>query len=393
MTRQTRVPTLQPRRGHVGRRLGASAAFIALALAVAACNLFSNPSGPTASPSFGPSPTDGATATARTTPAPTPQLVKNVTLVAAVAEPRDATPSGLTWKGVQDAGTKVGAAASLVEPASNADLPSAVDKAAASDLAVVVTIGPDADPAVQAAAVAHPGAQFFEMGVAVPTASPPNVHGIVFDEAEAGYLAGFVAGSFSAAGKIGFVGDTATDARSANYASGFGNGAFQARTGIGVSVVYVGTSDSPDKGRTTAAGLVKAGVDVVSALPDLSGIGALREACGRKARLVAVDTDAWQTIPDVRSCLVTSVLKRYDVAVGGAIERLAAGQTAPATIVEDVSTGGIDVGDFHVDQPAGFDSQLASVVAALKRGPPRPTAAPSASSPSTSPGSPTPSPT
>lgn len=365
---------------------------IALTLAVAACNPFSNPPGPTASPSTVIGPTDGATATAGTTPAPTPQLVKTITLVAAVAEPREATASGLTWKGVQEAGSKIGAATSLVEPASDADLQAAVNKAAAGDLAVVVTIGPDADQAVQAAAAAHPAAQLLEVGVPVSTASPANVHGIVFDEAEGGYLAGFVAGSFSAAGKIGFVGDTAADARSANYASGFGNGAVEARTGIVVSVAYVGTADSPDKGRSTAVGLVKAGVDVVAALPDLSGIGALREACGRNARLVAVDTDAWQVIPDVRPCLVASVLNRYDVAVDTAIERLAAGQRLATTVVDDVSTGGIGISEFRVDRPAGFDTQLASVIAALENGPPRPTAAPPSGSPATSSASTQPSP-
>jgi basic membrane protein A len=307
--------------------------------------------------------------------------VKTITLVAPVIEPKDATPSGLTWKGVEDAGTKIGASTSLIQPASNAELASAVTEAAAGDLAVVVTIGPQADAVVQAAAAANPAAQFFEVDVTVPATSPANVHGIVFDEAQAGYLAGFVAGSFSGGGTIGFVGDLAADLRSANYVSGFKSGASQAGTAIGVKVAYVGTSDSPDRGRTTAAGLITSGVKVVSAMSDLSGIGALREACTSKARLVALDTDAWQVVPDVRPCLIASVLKHYDVAVGNAILHMAAGQTASAVILEDVSTGGIALSDFHADRPAGFDSQLSGVLVALKDNPSRPVPAPPASSP------------
>ncbi len=390
MTRSTRALFLAPRRGPIRRgRFAAGAALAATALLVAACNPFSNPPGPTASPSTGSGPTSTVTITPAT-PSPTPQLVKSITLVAAVAEPKDATPSGLTWKGVQDAGAKIGASTTLVVSASNADLASAVDRAAASDLAVVVTIGADADAAVQAAAVAHPAAQFFEVDVAVSSASPGNVHGIVFDEAQAGYLAGFVAGSFSNGGKVGFVGDAATDVRSANYASGFQSGALQGRAGIGVALAYAGTADSPDKGRTAAAGLVKSGVDVVSALPDLSGIGALREACSRKARLVAVDTDAWQTVTDVRSCLVVSVLKRYDVAIDAAIMRVASGRTVSPITVDDVSSGGIALGDFHVDRPAGFDSQLAGVLSALENGPPHPSPGLPTSSPAPPSGSPKP---
>ncbi|MGZ6315251.1 MAG: BMP family ABC transporter substrate-binding protein [Candidatus Limnocylindrales bacterium] len=346
----------------------AAALLVAVALLVATCNFLSSPPGPTGAPPTG----TGQTSTGTPTPGPatvnpTARLLKTITLVAPVIEPKDATPSGLTWKGVQDAGGKVGASTSLVQPASNAELATAVAAAAAGDLALVVTIGAPADAAVEAAAVAHPGAQFIEMDVAVPSTSPRNVHGLVFDEAQAGYLAGFVAGSFSGGGTIGFVGDQAADLRTTNYVSGYQSGASQARTGISVKVAYVGTGDSPDKGRTTAAGLIASGTKVVSAISDLSGIGALREACAGKARLVALDTDAWQVIPDVRPCLIASVLKRYDVAVGNAILHMAAGQTEPAVTIEDVSTGGIAVSDFHVDRPEGFDAQLAGVLAAMNR--------------------------
>ena len=67
----------------------------------------------------------------------------------------------------------------------------------------------------------------------------------------------------------------------------------------------------------------------------------------------------------MRSCLIASVLKRYDVAVGSALRHAAAGQTPSAMTLEDVATGGIALSDFHADPPAGFDSQLAGVLAAL----------------------------
>ncbi|HEX7496817.1 MAG TPA: BMP family ABC transporter substrate-binding protein [Candidatus Limnocylindrales bacterium] len=343
-----------------------AAAFVAvLVLLVATCNFLPASPGPTGSPTGSLPTATGTPATPQASLSPTAQLVKTITLVASIAEPKGASPSGLTWKGVQDAGAAIGASTSLVSPVSKADLASAVDAAAAGDLAVVVTVDPDADAAVRAAAVAHPTAQFFEVDVAVSTTAPANVHGIVFDEAQVGYLAGFVAGSFSDGGKVGFVADLAADLRSANYVSGFRSGAAQAGKAIGVSVAYAGTSVAPDKGRTAAAGLVKSGVGVVSALADLSGIGAFREACGLKARLVAVDTDAWQVVPDVRSCLIVSVLKRYDVAVANALLHAAAGRTASSITLEDVATGGIALSDFHADRPAGFDSQLAGVLASL----------------------------
>ena len=80
---------------------------------------------------------------------------------------------------------------------------------------------------------------------------------------------------------------------------------------------------------------------------------------------MAVDTDAWQVVPDVRPCLIVSVLKRYDVAVDNALLHAASGRTSSTLTLEDVATGGIALSDFHADRPAGFDSQLAGVLAAL----------------------------
>jgi basic membrane protein A and related proteins len=347
---------------------------VAVALAVAACNS-SNPS-----PSGPATPTPLVT-TFVPTPSPTPQLVKTVTLVTAVIEPSAASLSGLAWRGVQAAATQAGAKATLVQPTSNAELAAAVESAAAGDRAVIVTIGAEAATPVAAAAVANPEAQFVELDVDPGSTAPPNVHGLVFDGAEAGYLAGFVAASFSASGKVGFAGTTADDAASASYSAGFAAGAVLARSDATAMTVLAGTDASPDHGHTAAVALVNGGADVVSAAAGVVGIAALREACGRKARLVAIETDAWQTVPDVRSCLVASVLLRYDVAVEGAVSTLASGGLLDAVAVETVATGGLSMSDLHVEGPAGFAAKLAGVLAALRNNPPRASAAPASAKP------------
>ncbi|HEX7612672.1 MAG TPA: BMP family ABC transporter substrate-binding protein [Candidatus Limnocylindrales bacterium] len=353
----------------------------AAALLTAGCGFFS--SGPTPGAS---SVTIGgaSTPTAAITPlpSPTPVLVKSITLVAALGQPKDATPAGLTWTGIQVTAGRIGATAALVEPATRTTLAAEIDKAATADRAVVVTVGSDAADAVLAAAAAHPTTQFLEMDVVTPESAPANVHGLLFDEAEAGYLAGYIAASFSEAGKVGIVGDAAADAATTNYAAGFRAGAAQARPGSTVSVGYAGTADAPDKGRTAAATLIKGGDDTIVAMSSLSGIGAMRETCDRKARFVAVGTDAWQVVPDVRPCLIATVLDRYDTAVGNALLALAAGQVLPQRVMSDVSNDGIAVSELHADAPAGFAEGLAGVVATLKNGPPRPTPAPATSKPS-----------
>ena len=306
------------------------------------------------------------TKTPTKTTAPTPRIVKLVTLVAGIAEPKDWTPTGLTWKGIQAAAAQTGAKTSLLEPVSTASIPGDLDLAARAANAVVVTVGPAAYAAVLVAARAHPKTQFLEVDVYVPEGSPANVHGLIFDEAEAGYLGGYVAASFASKGMIGMVGDTKTDTSSANYAAGFQSGASEASAGAAVSVAYAGTPDSPDNGRTAATGLVDAGDTVIMAVPSLSGIGAMREACAEKARVVALGTDAWQTVPDIQPCLIVSVMKRYDVAVTAAIVAISSGKKLTRTTMNGVANGGIALSDFHVNLPAGFQDELDALLATLR---------------------------
>jgi basic membrane protein A len=367
-----------------------------LAGSVAGCDVFSG-GGSSTSPTDSGTATQAATATPAPTPSPspTPQLVHSVTLLI-IGQVEEAAPAGLAWAGLQDAAATLGVTPDLVQAASPADLDAAVAAASSDDGAVVVTVGAAATHAGATAAAAHPGTQYLQLGVAASEGSPSNVHGIVFDQAQTGYLAGFVAGSFSTSGKVAFVGVSATDQATANYAAGFTSGVDESARALSgdpaassdgsagasggpdtpapaatgstppaASISYTGTSTAPEKGRAASAAAIKAGSDVLVAMPDLSGYGAMRDACGRKALIVAIGSDAWKTLPDVQSCLIGSVLERSDVTVRDAILSVAHGGSLPSLVVGDVANGGIAVSDLHVDAPAGFPERLGGVLAAM----------------------------
>ena len=91
---------------------------------------------------------------------------------------------------------------------------------------------------------------------------------------------------------------------------------------------------------------------------------------------VGLDTDAALTLPDIKGCVVVSVLKRFDVAAREAILRYSARAALPASIMFDVAVGGISLTTIARPVPAGFADRLAGVLAAMRDGPPRPTPAP-----------------
>lgn len=347
----------------------------AVAAIVAGCGFFSNPPEPTSTPPSVSTPTPAPTPIPVPTAAPT-NLVATIVLIAAIGESEDGTPSKVAWQGVQDAAVRLGASSKLVVPASMAELTAAVKTATTDGTTIVVTVGPDAAQAVLDNAGGHAATQFFELDQAIPDGSPSNVHGLVFDETEAGYLAGVVAASLSATHKIGLVGVTNADIRTANYAGGLANGAKYADSTVEVALAYATRSDDPQMGRAAATVLVKGKADVVVAMADLTGAGAMREACARKASVVALDTDASLILPDVEPCLVVSVLKRYDVAAREAILRYAARKPLPAGILFDVAGGGIGLSEFHQPVPPELTDRIAGVLAAMRNGPPRPTPTP-----------------
>jgi basic membrane protein A len=347
----------------------------AAAAIVAGCGFFSNPPEPTSAPPSVSSPTPAPTPTPVPTAAPT-NLVATIVLIAAIGESTDGTPSKVAWQGVQDAAGRLGAGSKLVVPTSMAELTAAVKTATTDGTTIVVTVGPNAAQAVLDNATGHAATQFFELDQTIPDGSPANVHGLVFDEAEAGYLAGVVAASLSATRKIGLVGVDKADIRTANYAGGLANGATYANPAVVVTVAYATRSDDPQMGRAAAAGLVTGKADAIVAMADLAGAGAMREACARKASVVALDTDASLVLPDVAPCVVVSVLKRYDVAAREAILRYAARKPLPAGILFDVAGGGIGLSEFHQPVPQELTDRIAGVLAAMRNGPPRPTPTP-----------------
>jgi basic membrane protein A len=298
--------------------------------------------------------------------------------VADVGESQAGTASAVAWTGVQQVATDLGAAASITTPKSVADLSDEIRTAATSGAGVVVTVGAAAAAATGAAALANPTVQFFTLDQAIVADAPPNLHAIAFDESEMGYLAGVIAASLSRTGIVGLVGDDDSSPATANYAAGFRSGALFADPAAIVTIVNASTPADPAKGRAAAAQLIAGKADVVAARSGLSGIGAMRGTCAGNGEIVALDADAWLLVPDIRSCLVTSVHKRYDVAIVAAIRGYADGEEATPVLLSDVAGGGIALSDFYVTEPAALTARLDRVIGDMRNGPPRPTAVPTA---------------
>ena len=171
-------------------------------------------------------------------------------MVTDIGQLEDKSFNEFTWKGVQDGAKAVGAPEPKVIVTKDvADYKQNIQQFVDQKFDVIVTTGFLIGTETTKAATANPGIQFFgiDQFVCVPKDSsdkeckgnPANYQGLLFNEAQAGYLAGIVAATITKSNKIGAVGGQSDVPPVVAYIKGYENAAKATKPGISVSVNYV----------------------------------------------------------------------------------------------------------------------------------------------------------
>jgi len=170
----------------------------------------------------------------------------------------------------------------------------------------------------------------------------PNYQGIVFAEAQPGYLAGIVAASLTKTGTISAVGGTNVPAV-VNYWRGYENGAKSVKPDI--KVLYQETDpdpskgfNDPTKGKAIAEQQIQQGSDIIFQIAGLTGQGALEAACAANIHGIGVDVDQALSIPAVAPCLITSAEKKLKDTVSAAILGRASNNFKAGTVLYDAAS-------------------------------------------------------
>jgi basic membrane protein A len=209
----------------------------------------------------------------------------------------------------------------------------------------IVAVGFAYAPALKKVAAEFPDTSFAIVDDATITAK--NVTPLVFAENEGSYLVGTIAAQASKTGNIGYIGGVNTPLLQ-KFQAGYQAGAKAVNPSIKVQVKYLteppdfsGFGD-PAKGKTVAQGMFDAGADVVYAAAGGSGSGVFEAASASKKLAIGVDSDQYLTAPAaVKSVILTSMLKRVDVAVYNYIKADATGSPLKGTQTFDLKADGV----------------------------------------------------
>jgi basic membrane protein A len=211
----------------------------------------------------------------------------------------------------------------------------------------IVAVGFAYATAVGKVAKENPDVKFAIVDDASEASTGANIMNITFAENEGSFLVGAAAALKTKTGTIGFIGGVETDLIK-KFAAGYVAGAKAAKPDVKVVSKYLTQPpdfsgfSSVDKGKAAAEGMYQGGADIVYHAAGGSGGGVFTAAKAAKKLAIGVDSDqALTAAADVRSVIMTSMIKRVDVGVYTFIKSIKDGSFKAGNTVFDLKADGV----------------------------------------------------
>ena len=251
----------------------------------------------------------------------------------------------LANKGLEDAESDLGVTGRVFISKSNGDYIPNLTTAAQQQEDLTISVGFLMGDATATVAKKFTNNNFaiVDFSAAALKGKPQNVEGLLFKEQEAGYLAGYLAGLWAKdnnADTVSTVGGQKIPPVD-HYIAGFQKGAKDANPGIKTLNGYSQDFVDQAKCKEIALNQIAQGSKVVFQVAGQCGLGALDAAKEKKVQGIGVDADQSYLGPHI----LTSALKKVDVAVYDAIKRAQDGKfKGGADVVATVENDGVGLG-------------------------------------------------
>ncbi len=225
------------------------------------------------------------------------------------------------------------------EPKNEAQVEQGLRRLAKRGYSPIVTVGFNMTSAVEKVAKDFPEVKFTIIDGVIDL---PNVQSVVFKEHEGSFIVGAVAAMKSKTDAVGFVGgmDIPLIRR---FACGYEQGAKYVTSNATVLQNMTGSTgaafNDPTKGSELAKSQFSKGADVVFAAAGGTGIGVYQAAKDEGKFAIGVDSNQNHIQPGT---MLTSMVKRVDLAAYNTYSDAAAGTWKPGVVVLGLAEGGVD---------------------------------------------------
>ena len=211
---------------------------------------------------------------------------------------------------------------------------------------LIISVGYMLADATRAAAEANPDQKFAIIDD--ESIDLPNVACLMFAQEQASYLVGLVAGSVTESKVVGYVQGMVFPSMN-KFGVGFISGVLAVCPDATVLQYNANNFGDSAGGSTAAKDFITKGADVIYHAAGGTGMGVI-EACNEEGIwAIGVDTDQSILAPDH---VITSAMKRVDVACQDISKAVADGSFASGTHMYDLSNGGVDLAPTRDHIPA-----------------------------------------
>ncbi|ACU69717.1 basic membrane lipoprotein [Catenulispora acidiphila DSM 44928] len=360
-------------------RIAAAAAVVALA--AAGCGSKSTPAASSSSSSTGTSSSSSASSSSSTSGS-----ASNANFLACMVTDTggidDRSFNASAWLGMQDAQKDGKATVKYLQSSTENDYVPNITQLEGQNCKLIVTVGGLMADATDSQAAAKTGQNFaiVDNGSADTKTNKPiaNVHGMEFNTAQGGFLAGYLAAASSKSGVVATWGGLNIPPVTI-YMDGFWEGVQYYNHAKSKSVKVLGWDETnpssgtfsnsftdTNKGKSITDGFINQGADIVFPVAGGAGRGATASAKAGKAKVIWVDSDGCVSDSEDCSVFLASVTKGIETAVKKVVEDAAAGNFKGGTQdVLDLSNGGTDL-VYGQQLGSSIPSDLQSQITALK---------------------------
>lgn len=284
------------------------------------------------------------------------------------------------YNGLVEAAEEIGFEPVVLESQSDADFEPNIATLVEQECDLIVTVGFLLGDATEAAAQENTDTDFAIVDYAYET-EYENVLGLTYATDQAAFMAGYVAAAMSESGTVGTYGGLNIPTVSI-FMKGFEAGIEYHNEQKGTDVKLVGWSTADDdglftgdfedlsKGRQTTESLLDQGADIILPVAGPVGQGSIEaiRAGGDAAKLIWVDTDGCESVPDACDLFLTSVKKNFDVSVKDAVTAAANGEFEGGVYSGTLENDGVELAPFNEfeDQvPDEIKSELEEIRAGI----------------------------
>lgn len=219
-----------------------------------------------------------------------------------------------------------------------------VRQLADEDYGLIVAVGFAFEEVLPGIAADYPDIEF---AIVDSVVEADNVTSLQFAEEEGSFLVGAAAAQATGTGTIGYVGGVENELIQ-KFEAGYVAGAQAVDEDIDIEIAYLSPDGDFDgftnsaAGQTTAAGQYSAGADVIYHAAGQSGVGVFSAAEAADRLVIGVDSNQYLQVDEgEQACMLTSMLKRVDVAVYSTIVDFANDELDGGVQVFDLANDGI----------------------------------------------------